>query len=465
MRRRQSGVSLFVVAIVLILAAGAIFALTSLFRTRLAGAGSTQAIAAFANLQTALEQYAGSTGRLPCPANPALDTGVASPAVATSTCDFPAGTIPWSTIGARRDDAYDPWGFKISYRVYTGAAGPLTQDNGASMVQCDTSTTRSPGMLATGRCYQAFGRHTASTEFLAGKGLAVTDFGTAVTGVAYVLVSHGSSGLGAWASGGLQRDAPANVAELANTTATGPFTAQAAADETSPTSTAHFDDLVTYRTIEELARRANLAARDWPDTAATTENVVLNSATVSESTGTTAPAGDVGRQTLVLANSTITAFDSGGNQNLSLQAVAGSDGVGGVTGGDGIGSQNSEGLRIKLDAKARKLGFALNDFVTSPAAYPFWKARAQVKFIDSATSTNLTVTAQQCRSGSGLASFASLDAGFDFDTIEITATSSSPDPFFGSQLPSGFFLSAFTTCSSAAASCSSSLETAGNLCP
>jgi hypothetical protein len=465
MRKRQSGVSLFVVALVLVLAAGLVAALGALFRSRSNSAGSAQTIAAFAALQTALEQYAGATGRLPCPANPALDTGIASPAVASAACDFPAGTIPWSTIGARRDDAYDPWGGKISYRVYTGGAGSLTQDNGASMVQCDLTVGSSPGTIATGRCQQHNGWHTAAAEFLIGKGLNVTDFGNPNV-VAYVLISHGSSGLGAWTSGGTQRTMPTSVDELANTTASGPFVAKAAADDADPASATHFDDVLAYRTIPELARRANLAAREWSDP--TTESAVLNTNAIRQLTGSTPNNGDdLGRQTLELSNSSITAFDSSGNQNLSFQDDGTAQGVGGVTSGGGIGSQDGEGIRISLAVKARLLGMTLNDFVTSPSAFPFWKAQVQVTFIDSTATPviSATVVKTACRAGSGLASFSKIDAGFDFDTIEIRATDSAPDPFFGSQVPSTFFLSAFSTCAAGAASCSTTLESAANVCP
>jgi hypothetical protein len=295
MRRREAGVSLFVVALLILLFIGVFLAALGLFRSGRDVVGSSQAAASLATAQATLEQFAGSTGRLPCPANPALDTGDSSPAGASAVCDFPAGTLPWKTIGMRRDDAYDPWGSKISYRVFTGATG-LTQDNGASMVQCDSNVPAgSPGPSTTpaGLCRAALNRHTSSTDFLAGKGLTVSDFGTNVTDVAYVLVSHGPSGLGAWPSGSTQRALPVDVAELANTTATGPFIAQAAtAPSADPMGAPHFDDVLAYRRIADLAQRASLAARDWPDAA--NESVILDTATVTASLGAPAAYGDHG---------------------------------------------------------------------------------------------------------------------------------------------------------------------------
>jgi hypothetical protein len=111
------------------------------------------------------------------------------------------------------------------------------------------------------------------------------------------------------------------------------------------------------------------------------------------------------------------------------------------------------------------LGVTLNDFGYLPAGFPFWREQVQFRFIDTATSTTLNVTKQGCNPDGGLASFATIDAGFDFDVVEIRAMVSSSDPFFGTTIPSAFFLSAFRTCSVGAAICSSALQTPLNLCP
>ena len=468
MRLRQAGVSLFVVAIALLLLIGIFVAALGFFRSGKDVASSSQAAASLNSAQSALEQFAGSTGRLPCPADPALDTGDSTPVGASAVCTFPQGTIPWKTIGLRRDDAYDPWGSKISYRVFQGSTG-LTQTNGASMVQCDSAVpvgALNPGTTAEGLCYTAFGRHTAATAFLAGKGFAVNDFGNNVTGVAYVLISHGPSGLGGWPSGNTRRALPVDAAELANTTATGPFVAQAAtAPSVDPMATPHFDDVLAYRTIADLAQRANLPARDWPDPAATTENVTLNTATVSAALGTAASYGDLGRQSLVLGNSTITAFNSGGNQNLSFDTSGSNEGVGGAGGGNGLSETGGEGVRVTLALKARMLGVTLNDFGYLPAGFPVWRERVQFRFIDTATLTTVNIVRQGCNADGGLASFATINPGFDFDVVEVRAMLSTPDPVLGTTIASAFFFSAFRTCAVGAASCSSALETAGNLCP
>jgi type II secretory pathway pseudopilin PulG len=203
MRRSQRGASgLFIAVILLLVAAGAlaIFALT---RGVAQVERGTQSSDRFKVLQDALVQYVSANGRLPCPANPAIDTGDAEPAVASAVCNFPAGTVPWKAIGVRKDDAIDPWGGKISYRVYTGAAGSLTQADGASMVDCDTAEPLPlKGTAAGGLCNSTHG--TTENEFLNGKGLQVTSFGVVSNNAAYVLISHGPSGLGEFTTAGIQ---------------------------------------------------------------------------------------------------------------------------------------------------------------------------------------------------------------------------------------------------------------------
>ncbi|HEX4780773.1 MAG TPA: hypothetical protein VH301_08485, partial [Usitatibacter sp.] len=278
--------SLFLVAVMLVLIVGAIIAFTGLFGHKRVTAQSADTAAHLAAAQFALEQYAGASGNLPCPANPALDTGDADPIGPTPTCNSPAGTVPWRTIGLSRDQAFDAWGWKISYRVYTGAAGSLTQANAASMVQCTTNAASwSPGLGAGNTCRELNGRHTKDSEYLATRALMlkVTDFGAPTKNdVAYVLISHGVSGLGAWTSAGVQKmPLPANAHELSNENATD-FFAEAASDPSvDATNPTHFDDVIVYRELLDFIVHANLAARAWPDPAPGLADVVANSATVA----------------------------------------------------------------------------------------------------------------------------------------------------------------------------------------
>ncbi len=82
-----------------------------------------------------------------------------------------------------------------------------------------------------------------------------------------MLVSHGPSGFGAYTSSGAQNpNSPTSTDEKNNLKATGPFVLEAAsAPIVAPSDNSHYDDVLLYRTIADLAKKANLAARDWHD--------------------------------------------------------------------------------------------------------------------------------------------------------------------------------------------------------
>src|SRR5450631_141309 len=276
MRKREEGAGGVLIAVILILIALVIIAVASMNRTTSANADRDRTVAKLAIASTALESYAGAMLRLPCPANGSLpstdnNAGVAVPNGAAD-CQFGEGTLPWKTIGMRHDDSFDAWGRKIPYRVYTGNAGSLTQPGGASMANCDTLEAFPGGTTPTagnsgGLCRpdpptsNAADRTTTPAQFLAGKGLTLTDFGVVHNDVAYVLISHGVTGLGGYTASGFQLDMPPNAGgERNNTNDTGPFTISAFSDQnTGATENGHFDDLLLYRSVADLAKRANLA--------------------------------------------------------------------------------------------------------------------------------------------------------------------------------------------------------------
>src|SRR5687767_13634098 len=103
-----------VVAVLLVIVVG-ILATKLLSSLTTAGRAGDKATAGLVRLADAIEQFAASTGRLPCPADPALPETNAGwgdevvPSPNEGICSFPAGTVPWRTIGARRDDAIDSW--------------------------------------------------------------------------------------------------------------------------------------------------------------------------------------------------------------------------------------------------------------------------------------------------------------------------------------------------------------------
>ncbi len=239
-------------------------------------------------IRTALHAFAAANGHLPCPANGALDTGLAAPTTPTTLCTFRNGTVPWVTLGLSADDAVDAWGRKISYRVYDGATG-MTPAMGASMSDCDT--VEPAPVAATGPAYPCTVGHDVMPGPGAGTyldtarrpGLTVRVNAVNQTQMAWVLISHGVSGQGAWLSGGNRMTVPVSPDELANTQAPSvpPASTQIYVqreenvENLDPvTSPLHFDDLLLFERIEDLIRAAGREARDWPEGGAPSSAVV-----------------------------------------------------------------------------------------------------------------------------------------------------------------------------------------------
>ncbi len=457
MRARQRGLSILFVAVVLLLVAVGTLAFLALTRTAADVDRSSETTEHLVKVQAALEQFASAAERLPCPANPAIDSGDAEPNAAAVACTYPAGSVPWRSIGLRREDSLDAWGWKIGYRVYQGPTG-LTQLRGASMVDCDTVEPTPAGTDANGGCKSS--HDTTEAQFLAGKGLQVYAFSaTPFNDAAYVLISHGPSGLGAYTTAGGQKTPnPASVDELANLGSAGPFIAKAAVTNVSPEDAAHFDDVLTYRRLADFVKRANLSARDWPEPPAPPvyADITFNSATIAAATGSTPSPGSLGQSTINFQGATVSAFNSGGTQNITYENSGGTEGIGGASGTTLLSSAAGEGVRIDLGSKARELGVTFFDFgrFTGQPGNP--REQALFTFYDGANPV-FTFTGQGCHADGGLATF-SIDAGVDFDRVDVTAIA----PTAGAT-PTEFLFVQMLTCA-AATTCKTSLSAANNLC-
>ncbi|MEP7156534.1 MAG: hypothetical protein ABI905_12220 [Betaproteobacteria bacterium] len=266
----QRGFVLLSIFLLVLLALG-ILAFTRLNSTSVrTAAQESEGRASQSKIRDVLVAFVSSYGYLPCPADGAAATGAAVPAAASATCTNPAGVVPWAALGLTAADAIDAYQNKISYRVYSGTTG-LTQARGATLVDCDADRAPLPvpqqlGTEAgTGLC--RLDHDTSKDQFLAGKGLTVNVSGSPVNGVAFVLVSHGRNGAGAFNSAGVQNALPdVASAEYRQTQAPGPFVAGASNTvELAPNAPAYFDDEVSYMTIVDLTNRAGTVARNWPD--------------------------------------------------------------------------------------------------------------------------------------------------------------------------------------------------------
>lgn len=195
----------------------------------------TQTQARMERIRAALHAYAVTQGRLPCPvAGATSDYGptgaglAAPPGPSVAACTAKNGTVPWVSLGLRSEEAQDAWGRKISYRVFDD----LVKDDGV--------------------------KNSASTVGLSVKYAAVNP---PHTGLAWVLISHGVSGLGAWLPNGTQiLPIPASQ-ESINTQAPGvnPFfrLEESVVNLDPATSLNYFDDVLMYESVEDLKNQSS----------------------------------------------------------------------------------------------------------------------------------------------------------------------------------------------------------------
>lgn len=260
-------------------------------------------------LDTALANFVAVNKRLPCPADGRVVSGAAGAGVETvvaGNCS-PAtqlhGVLPWVTLGLSEQEASDPWNARLSYRVDPALAASAPQALLMNMSNCDPSATGAAGaggicIAPTSPCTGNAGC-TSPANYLAGKGLDVWDGlngaagwaarqnnSAAGRGAAYVLISHGPTGAGAYNGRGILQ--PGTVAlgkDWEEQNANGQALAKPATQANSyrdaplndndkqfvvdppvvpppPARTElHFDDYLSHPTIMSVLHRAQLGPR------------------------------------------------------------------------------------------------------------------------------------------------------------------------------------------------------------
>ena len=229
-RKFAGGAALAMIATLLVVAATTLaIRMTRQVEDRTERVSKTQA--RMERIRAALHAHAASQGRLPCPANGAQDTGLAVPVAAAVMCTHRDGTVPWVSLGLQAEDALDGWGHKISYRVPD------------SFVQVDSVKSSN-----------------SSTA-----GLKVKDYLVDRYKLAWVLISHGASGLGAWRVFLPQMALPGAGGNEWDNTQAAPVEffrrGEALVDpstgvEYALNNAAHFDDVLLYESIEDLKNRS-----------------------------------------------------------------------------------------------------------------------------------------------------------------------------------------------------------------
>jgi type II secretory pathway pseudopilin PulG len=479
LRARQQGVTLAIVLVVFVIVMVAFLATYAL--SRMTGAGDERNVTAarLAAAAAALEQYAASAKRLPCPAQhnatAAAETGLEVRTMPAGTgCEHGIGVVPWKTIGLSREQAYDGWGRRISYRVWTGTGGlnvgSLTQPGGVSMVDCDTVDPAPTGVNAAGLCtYDTVtqtveSRRTTDVQFLAGKGLPLTDNGTAYL-AAYVLISHGATGGGAWTSSGVQVELPsAGSRQRDHTTANGPFWIQKFSDvETSAKSASHFDDMLVYRSVADLVKRINLSARNWvPDLATLPGSILFDLPTVSAVSPALAGT-NTGSAILDFGPAYVIGLQNSDATNISVDTVGANAGIG-VVGGSNpkMSYDEREWMFIVFDEPSTRFGITVNDFGTYVSGTRSYVEQFYIIFYMGSDPVGSPVLARGCRADGGLATF-DIDAGVSYNSVIVYPYQS--DASSGPPGDSAFLLSEIRSCPATASNCRTSLWSGSNACP
>ncbi len=267
---RQTGVTVLMIAVaLLIIASVAIFGTFAVSqKSNLERAIQTKSSSS--SLDQAFTNFVATNMRLPCPASPTDPNGLEASTTPFATCTAPDGVLPWGTLGLKFDDGFDKWGRKLSYRVFSGTTG-FTQIDGLKAQNCNTAallTTTQVAIDSSGKCSTG-PNSTRGPDFFSSKGLTVNDKGVPATEIAYVVISHGATGRGAYGADhtATRTTLPtAGSKELINTTAplnNTYWVLDASPAGADPSNAAFFDDSVSYRSVTDLLTAANALPRDW----------------------------------------------------------------------------------------------------------------------------------------------------------------------------------------------------------
>lgn len=466
---RERGYVLLSIAVILLIGLGLVALSRYNSNATRAAAQAGEADPRLERLRDALVNFVSVNAYLPCPADGAAGNGLPQPAGPTSNCTSPAGTVPWAALGLSRDEALDPYLTQVSYRVYSGPAG-FTQADGASAAKCDRVRDAAylPKRAApdpiTKVC--ANDRNTDPALFRAAldsRGLDVNDSGAIVKNVAFLLISHGVNRAGGYTLDQRMPLPSAGSDEYINTQAASPFVAKAVTADLAPSDPAYFDDRVLYMRIADLITRAGLDERDWPDppptppsAAATFSRAAVTAAAIAA--GATPQDNSTNIASLTVNGVSIAAAGGTGRE-ISIVSGSSGEGIGAIRplnniSGGYITTTGGEKITLGFSTPGTRLGLMLIDF----GSVSGHAERAQLLFTK-AGSAVATRTLSSCNTGSVLASY-DIDAGTDFDAVEISAMSRN-----GSGTSSDFLVGGVAQCLAAASTCALASATAATACP
>jgi prepilin-type N-terminal cleavage/methylation domain-containing protein len=287
-RRRgaQSGFTLVEIAVVLVILAIVIAMVAVLTRGIAAGQKRSLTSTRLAGVDAALVQFVMAQKRLPCPANGVFPSGttdvgkeVRDSLTGACTNNQKDGVVPWTTLGLTEADILDGWDRRMTFRVDPA----LAVNNSLDMSSCDPAGTgvaigaaklcnSVPPCISTSpsTC-------TPPGEFLVGKGLQVRNIvggvlmlppavvTPPVPGAAYVVISSGESGGGAYLNTGvISPSTTADGLEEQKNYADQPMTVGSYYVDDGTTDIpgpSHFDDIVSRPAVMSVITKAGLGPR------------------------------------------------------------------------------------------------------------------------------------------------------------------------------------------------------------
>jgi hypothetical protein len=297
-QQRQTGIALLAIVAILAVVAIAIFAKWAMSDAQRRLRKTTDIAKILDRVDRAMVDYVTQHRRLPCPADGRVVSGSPNVGLELAACASQMhGVLPWVTLGLSEDEARDPWNGRLTYRVDPALTSlvPRLMD----MSNCDVAGTGSVGAggvcrIPTPPCVANPATCTSPTTFLAGKGLDVWNgvggaagWATRInnrplgTGAAYVVISHGESGAGAYnargvfqpgtigaislfPSPGTQFAGDNEMSNLANLALTLPATQATTYRDAAfdpAISRTHFDDYLRHPSITEVLKNARLRDR------------------------------------------------------------------------------------------------------------------------------------------------------------------------------------------------------------
>lgn len=237
----NSGFSLVEMTIVLVIAAIALTMGVTAFSAAMANAAHSTTTKRQEMIKAALVSYVSKYRRLPCPDLPGAsgnlpgtgDDNRTTPGNVATTCASVVGVVPYIDIGLPRETVLDGWDNFFTYAATIDASNPK--------LDWTRSTNFIPGKLGNLSVLLRDPATSSSTINV-----------TAPEFAAFVLISHGPNGLGAWASQGTANVAPLAGSDEATNASGGTNFIQREPSTNAALTYGAFDDQVTFMKPSEL---------------------------------------------------------------------------------------------------------------------------------------------------------------------------------------------------------------------